>query len=68
MRAFFSRQLGHAFKFVLTGHECEAVFMLVSICLPGLVDTELSVLNAARAQTNTVVPDECQTRFPKLST
>jgi hypothetical protein len=49
MRAFVSRQVGHAFKFVLTGHECEAVFMLVSICLPGLVDTELSVLNAARS-------------------
>jgi hypothetical protein len=50
VRAFVSRQIGHSFKFMLTGHECEAVYMMLCVCLPGLVDAELLALTAAHSK------------------
>lgn len=47
VRTFLSGQAGYQFKFALTGHECEAVFVLFVQTLPGLIDEELKPLSDA---------------------
>lgn len=48
VRAFLSRQAGYQFKFALTGHECEAVFLLFVQTLPGLIEEEVKTLCDAK--------------------
>ena len=52
VRAFVSRQTGYQFKLALTVHECEAVFLLLPGCLPGLIDGELKTLSSAQSADN----------------
>ena len=40
-RGSASREKGDQYKFVLTGHECELLFLMLAQCLPNIVEPEL---------------------------